>query len=118
MARCLVNVGGGGSSSSVLTISEQTGASYTLASSDHGTMIDMNSASAQTLTVPLNSSVALSTGFYVIIRQKGAGQVTVSPSGGVTVNPSSTLKTGGQYSIIVLIKVDTDTWAIGGDMSA
>lgn len=118
MARGFVNVGGGGSSSST-TITEQTGASYTLALADANTWIEMNSDSAQTVTVPTNAAVAFPIGTEIILIQKGAGQTTISPDGGVTVNSyDSEDKTYGQYAVAGLKKAATDTWYLFGNLTA
>jgi hypothetical protein len=75
----------------------------------------MNVASANNLTVPLNSSVAFATGTQVNIAQMGAGQTTVVATSGVTISSSQGLKLRTQYSIATLIKVGTDTWYLTGD---
>ncbi|GAI91487.1 unnamed protein product, partial [marine sediment metagenome] len=99
-----------------LSINEQTGASYTLVLGDDGKLIDMNSAAAQTLTVPTNASVAFLAGTQILVRQKGAGQVTVSPAGGVTLEGAGNeFKTRVQHSMVGLMKVATDTWVMFGD---
>jgi len=52
-----------------------------------------------------------------LILQKGAGQVTISPAGGVTINSAdSANKTVAQYSMAGLIKLDTNTWVLFGDL--
>ncbi len=99
-----------------ILINEQTGASYTLVLSDDGKLIDMNSATAQTLTVPVNASVAFPVGTQILVRQKGAGQVTIAGAAGVTlVAADNALKTRVQHSTAGLIKVATDTWVVFGD---
>ena len=102
----------------VLTINEQTGANYTLVLTDgNGVLVDMNSATAQTLTVPTNASVAFGIGTQLLIRQKGAGQVTIAPATGVTLQSADgELKLRKQYSIAGLIKLAADTWAVFGDV--
>jgi hypothetical protein len=94
--------------------------SYTLVLGDDGKLIDMAKGTAQTLTVPKNSSVAFPTGTQIIVRQKGAGQVTIAPvDGDVTLNSAGpALKTVDQYSVAGMIKVATDTWAVFGDLEA
>ena len=100
------------------SINEQTGASYTLVLADDGKLVDMNNASAQTLTVPPNSSVAFPTGTQVIVRQKGAGRVSVAPGSGVTLQSAdSARKTRVQHSVLTLLKVATDTWVVLGDIA-
>ena len=104
----------------VLAINEQTGASYTLVLTDgNGALVDMNSATAQTLTVPTNATVTFGVGTQILIRQKGAGQVTIAPAGGVTLNlANSENKTRKQNSVAGLIKLATDTWVLCGDLGA
>lgn len=100
-----------------ITINEQTGSSYTLALADNNKLVDCNYETAFTLTVPLNSAVAFPIGTQILIRQKGAGQVTITPADGVTLNsPDSVDATIAQYSMAGLIKVATDTWALFGDL--
>lgn len=90
----------------------QSGTSYTLQSTDNGKIVDCTSASAVTVTVPSG----LGAGFECGILQRGAGQVTTSPSGGVTVsNRQSFTKTAGQYGLISLIAPVADTFILTGD---
>lgn len=103
----------------LVTTNAQTGTTYTLALSDRGKVIELNNASAITLTVPTNASVAFPTGTRIDLIQTGAGQVTISPSGGVTVNAKgSANKITGQWSGATLIKRATDTWVLIGDVTA
>jgi hypothetical protein len=92
--------------------------SYTLVLSDSTNMVEMESASGTTVTVPANSSVAFSVGTTIDIFQKGAGQVTVAAASGVTIysTPGNKLRT--QYSGATLIKRATDTWILVGDLTA
>ncbi len=92
--------------------------SYTLVLSDATNMVEMESSSATTVTVPTNSSVAFPIGTTVDIFQKGTGQVTVAASGGVTIYATPGLKLRTQYSGATLIKRDTNTWILTGDLSA
>lgn len=101
-----------------LSINTQTGTTYTLVLSDAGKLVTLSNASAITLTIPLNSSVAYPTGTIIDIAQLGAGQVTVSPTGGVTLGSAdSKTKLRVQYSSGTLIKTGTDTWLLVGDIS-
>ena len=95
----------------------QTG-SYTLALTDDGTIVQMNVAGANNLTVPLNSSVAFPIGTQIIIQQQGAGQTTIVATGGVTLNATPGLKLRAQNSGAVCIKYSTDAWFVFGDLSA
>ena len=105
--------------SPVSTIATTTSsASYTLVLADQSKMIEISSASATNLTIPLNSSVAFPTGTSIIVLQTGAGQITVVPTGGVTANATPGLKTRTQWSMLTLIKRDTNTWVVLGDSAA
>ena len=75
-------------------------------------------ATANNLTVPLNSSVAYVTGTQIHIVQTGAGQTTVVATSGVTINATPGLKLRTQWSSATLIKRATDTWVLVGDLSA
>ena len=91
----------------------------TLALTDQFKSLKFTSASATTVTVPTNASVAFPTGSYVELYQFGAGQVTVSPDSGVTIRSTdSQTKLRTQYSAGVLIKVDTNEWLLTGDLTA
>lgn len=97
----------------------QVGTTYTAVLSDgENTVISLNNAAPITFTVPPNSSVAYPVGTEMTIWQKGAGQVTVAPGSGVTINlpVGGTLNLRGQGSYASLIKTDTDTWSIIGDL--
>jgi hypothetical protein len=83
----------------------------------NNTMVELSNASAITLTVPLNSSVAFPVGSQINLLQTGAGQVTVVGAGGVTVNASPGLKFRAQWSGASLIKRSTDGWVLIGDVT-
>jgi hypothetical protein len=100
------------------TISQKT-ASYTLSAlTERDSMIEMNSASAITLTVPTNATVAWPVGTSIDVLRVGAGAVDVAAAGGVTINATPGLKLRAQWSSATLIKRATDTWVLVGDLSA
>ena len=97
----------------------QTGTTYTLVLTDAGKVVTMTNASANTLTIPLNSSVAFPVNTRIDIIQYGAGQTSIAATGGVTIYSSgSKLKLTGQYSAASLWKKATDTWVLMGDITA
>jgi hypothetical protein len=100
-----------------LVINSQT-VSYTLVLSDASKLVEISNASANNLTVPLNSSVAFPIGTQVSLLQTGAGQMTVVATGGVTINATPGLKLRAQWSSATLVKRNTDTWVLVGDTSA
>ena len=102
----------------LITTNRQT-ASYTLVLSDADKLVEMNVATANNLTVPLNSSVAFPTGTQILLAQYGAGQTTVVATSGVTIRSNGgKLKLNVQYSGATLIKIGTDEWYLFGDIVA
>ena len=102
--------------SPTITVATTTAsASYALLLTDGGKLVEMNSASANNLTIPLSASAAFTVGTSIFVLQTGAGQTTIVPTAGVTINSFLGLKIIGQWSGCTLIKRDTNTWvAIGG----
>jgi hypothetical protein len=96
----------------------QTGTTYTLVLTDVAKVVSLTNASAITLTIPTNASVAFPTGTQILLYQGGAGQVTVGGAG-VTIRSNGTkLKMNGQYSVCGLLKVNTDEWVFFGNTVA
>lgn len=107
-----------GFASSLITTNRQT-ASYTLVIGDANKLVELNVATANTLTVPLNSSVAFPIGTQILVSQYGAGACTITPISGVTVrSEGAKLKTNGQYSGATLVKIATDEWYAFGNLIA
>lgn len=103
------------------TINTQAG-SYTAVLGDANKVVQMNSGSAQTFTIPANASVAIPVGAAIEVWQTGAGALTVvittdtlnrrSAAGGFGTG-SFTLT--GQGASVLLRKTGTTTWwAAGG----
>lgn len=99
------------------TINSQSGATYTLAASDTGKIVEISNAAAISLTLP-NS---LSVGHNCRIVQTGAGQITLTPaSGGTLRNASSFTKTRAQWAELDLYvttnpSATSATYVMGGD---
>ena len=92
--------------------------SYTLTLPDNGKLIEMSFATANTLTVPLNSSIALPIGTKIDVMQFGAGQTQILGALGVTVaSAGGANKLRLQYSGCTLVKVNTNVWYIFGDIT-
>lgn len=99
----------------------QTGTAYTPILSDAGKFVEMNNASANTFTVPPNSSVAYPIGTEITIIQTGAGTTTIALGAGVTVNyysltGAATRTIKAQWAAATLIKRATDTWVLIGNL--
>lgn len=88
--------------------------SYTLIMTDRNKLITMNKASANSLTVPPNSSVAFPLGTKMLIIQLGAGSTTIVAGSGVTIsNPSSVaLAIAEQNGSRAIVKTATNIWQI------
>jgi hypothetical protein len=103
---------------STITTNRQT-ASYTLVLTDANKLVELNVATANTLTVPTNATVAFPIGTQILIAQYGAGACTVTPASGVTLrSESAKLKTNGQYSGATCVKIATDEWYVFGNLIA
>ncbi len=102
---------------SITTISQKT-SGYTTVLSDRDSLIEINSSTGVTLTIPTDASVAYPVGTSFDILQTGTGQVTIAGAGGVTVNATPGLKLRTQWSSATVFKRGTDTWIVYGDLSA
>ena len=93
-------------------------ASYSLALSDNGKLILMNVATANNLTIPLNSSVNFPVGTKIDVSSVGAGQTTIVAAGGVTINSAGgALKLRLQYSGATMVQTATNVWLLFGDIT-
>jgi hypothetical protein len=98
----------------------QKTASYSLSQLTHrDSMIEVDSTSATTLTIPLDSTVNYPVGTTIDILQTNTGQVTIAPvSGSVTVNATPGLKLRTRWSSATLMKRAANTWVVYGDLTA
>ena len=101
-----------------LIVTNRQTASYTLVLGDADKLVEINNASANNLTIPLNSSVAFATGTQILLAQYGAGQTTIVATSGVTVRSNGAkLKLNAQYSGATLIKIAENEWYLFGDIA-
>jgi len=100
-----------------MPITEQTGATYTITSTDGGSKIKFNRATGQVVTVLKNSdnSCRLTTGTKIEVQQTGAGQTTFANTSGITIRSSNGLKLRAQYSCATLTCDGSDLWTLSGD---
>ena len=92
-------------------------ASYTLVLSDASKIVETNVASANTVTVPTNASVAFPIGTEITIMQYGAGVTTIASAGGVTINSKSNARIiANRYTGATLVKRGTDEWYLIGNI--
>ena len=91
---------------------------YVLDLTDDNKLVEMNLATANTLTIPTNTVVAFPIGTQILIAQYGAGQTTVTAAVGVTLRSSGgKTKIAAQYGLATLIKRDTNEWYLAGDIT-
>jgi hypothetical protein len=94
-----------------IKVSTVSGTTDTLAAGDMNTFIEYTNASA--VTVTLNTGVG-AIGNIVLIKQTGAGQVTIS--GTATIESAGSLtSTRAQDSVICLVCIASNVWALYGD---
>lgn len=93
-------------------------AAYTVVLGDEHNVIEVNVASAVNVTIPTNATAAIPVGSFLIVKQRGAGSVTLVGASGVTLNfPSDkAARTRAQYSFISAYKRATDEWDVAGDL--
>ncbi len=97
-------------------IPNQQTVNYTLVMSDAGKVIEMNSASATSVTIPPDSSVNFPIGTHLEIFQRGTGTVSIIAGSGVTaLHSSSSLDIIGQYSTVGLRKSGANEWVASGE---
>lgn len=97
---------------------DATGAGdLTLALTEEGKIVNRSNAAANNTIVPANSVAAFALGSVIYLLQGAAGQCTLVADTGVTLLTSETLKTRKQNSLICLVKLDTNTWLVLGDLA-
>jgi hypothetical protein len=100
------------------TLNDQTGTSYTPVLTDqYQVLVTRSNASASTLTIPTNASVAFPVGTVITVLNKGAGAVTISGAGGVTVLSAGAVAaspTLAQYKSAALIQTSANNWYVVG----
>lgn len=97
-----------GTSDIRMLINAQT-ASYTIALTDVGKMVEMSVATANNLTVPANATVAYPVGSQINILQTGVGQTTIVPATIATTTYSS----GGALGATTVVVASATGVAVG-----
>ncbi len=101
----------------LVAFNEQT-SSYTLALADNSNLVEMNSSSSNTVTIPADSAVAFPVGSAIDIFQRGTGQTTLAAGSGVTLLYTPGLKLRARYSAATVVKRSANTWIVTGDLTA
>lgn len=103
----------------IVGIVTETGTTRTCVLTDASKWIETSNGSAVTITIPPFVDVAYASGTVMNFFQAGAGQITLAPGTGVTLNGTPGLKTRAQYSAIGAIHSATqNTWRVFGDLAA
>jgi hypothetical protein len=107
-----------------LGINANTSTTYTFVLADNGKLVTSNNASAQTLSIPTNASVAYPVGTQINVAWiTGAGQPTIQAvtSGTTTVLSTGATSTAPKLrvvnSVASCVKIATDIWLVTGDIS-
>jgi len=107
-----------------LGINANTATTYTFVATDNGKLVTSNNASAQTLSIPTNASVAFPIGAQINVAWiTGAGQPTINAvtSGTTTVLSTGATSTAPKLrvanSVASCVKIATDTWLVTGDVA-
>lgn len=114
LAGSLIGPQGPTGPAAIPAIVTETTTARTLQASDFGKLLRCTNGSAVAIT--LNTGLAVTPGDSLLIRQAGAGQVTVS--GTATRNARLTSKTHSQHATICITCVATDEYDITGDVAA
>lgn len=96
-----------------------TTANYSVTAASAGKTVYVDSASDITITIPLNSSVPIDNYVKMDFIRGGTGKVTFTGPVGVSiVSKYGNKNIAGQYAVGTLLKVNTNTWLLVGDLIA
>jgi len=99
----------------------QKTAAYTLSAlTERDSLIEVDSTSAVTLSIPTDASVNYPVGTTIDILQTNTGQVTIAAAtpATTTVNATPGLKLRTRWSSATLLKRAANTWVVYGDLTA
>ena len=105
------------------TINTQSGATYTLASTDQYQVLVIGSnASTKTISIPTDATYAFPNGTAITILNSGAGLMTINAvtPGTTTVTSAgatSASPTVAQYKAAVAVKTATNAWTVLGSIA-
>jgi len=90
---------------------------YTLTLPDSNSLVEMNVAGANTVTIPNDGTTTFPVGSQVTIAQIGAGQTSIAAAGGVTLRAyNNNLRIAGQYGVASVIKRSANDWWAAGNL--
>ena len=101
------------------TVRTSTATTTNIILADKNGVVITNTSSATDVRIPTNAGAAFSIGTKITIIQEGSGTVTVVGTAGVTLQSSQGHdRLSHQYSVATVVKTDTDTWYLYGDIKA
>ena len=102
------------------TLNSQTGATYTLASTDqYQVLVVTSNASTKTVSIPTDATYAYPNGTAISFLNTGSGNLTINAVTSATTTVTSSgaapaAPTVGQYKSAVAIKTATNAWTVIG----
>lgn len=101
-----------------LIVSNLSNDSYVLELNDIGKAVEINSSTANTVTVQDDGTVAWPVGAVIEVAQVGTGQTTIEPASGVDIRLAEgfTASLRGQWSVASLRKRAANEWILAGDL--
>jgi len=108
VTRAKVNAANGGFQY-LQTVNVQTGTTYTLVADDFAKLITFNNAAAITVTLPQQSTLTTTTGFFCKIRNLGVGVITFVKEGAETLDGNTTLN---QFGEVLIERPTTTKWSV------
>jgi hypothetical protein len=113
---------GSGDIDSRLSIVGTSSSIYSITKSDHNKLYLISSSSTTNISILTDAAVTAAggvpapNGTVVCFGRDGLGSVVFVPASGVTVKTPSSLTIGKQYGKVTLIRTDTDTWDLEGNL--
>jgi trimeric autotransporter adhesin len=83
--------------------------SYTLTTADQNKVVIFNNSSAATVTIPNDSTASLPIGSVVYLYREGAGSVTISPAGGVSLTKQGSIAANEE---LYIRKRAANSWSV------
>jgi len=108
VTRAKVNAANGGFQY-LQTVNVQTGTTYTLVADDFAKLITFNNAAAITVTLPQQSTLTTTTGFFCKVRNLGVGVITFVKEGAETLDGNTTLN---QFGEVLIERPTTTKWSV------
>jgi len=100
------------------TLNDQTGTTYTPVLTDqYQVLVTRSNASASTMTIPTNASVAFPVGTVITVLNKGVGLVSISGAVGVTILSAgavAAIPTLAQYKSCAIMQTSANNWYVVG----